>query len=376
MQTPTSITPLALSELLAQMPVTVSGNLLLPLSLPRNVQIVTDPTCLLAELDDPTRSLARPLLVTTLHPALIERFPWVTLSGIPSTESLNQHLGDHLDYAQQHLLTTHGIAEYIAHDVQQHDYRVVVLLLIDGLSYGDVLHWGSVLQPCFVDGPSVTYRLDDERHVVPQVGFASIINTPTLFARLYPFGYKSAHGFTYWHPEDNQIAEVMFKGIPTHRVVNFEGIIDSLRNLPLINKTYLQIVREGLDGLAHSKRELARPEIDGALQSIQQDIERLLALLKSKSKRVCIYVTADHGILWKKEHKWQLCETPNSKPRYTESRPSATMRDYAVKFETPAHSYYSYRYPYLGTAIRANDSGVHGGLSYQESFVPLAKFVS
>ena len=216
--------------------------------------------------------------------------------------------------------------------------------------------------------------LDDEKRVVPQVGFASIINTPTLFSRLYRSGYKSAHGFTYWHPEDNQIAEAMFDGIPTQQVVNFDGILDILHSLPLINKTYLQIVREGLDGLAHSKRELAHPEIEGALKSIDQDIERLLDLLKTKSKRACIYLTADHGILWKKEHAWQLCETPNSKPRYTEARPGEALRDHAVKFEMPHHSYYSYRYPYLGAAIRANDSGVHGGLSYQESFVPLAKF--
>ena len=35
--------------------------------------------------------------------------------------------------------------------------------------------------------------------------------------------------------------------------------------------------------------------------------------------------------------------------------------------------YYLYHYPYLGSRIRANDSGVHGGLSYWESIVPFVR---
>ena len=62
------------------------------------------------------------------------------------------------------------------------------------------------------------------------------------------------------------------------------------------------------------------------------------------------------------------------KPRYSLKLPEDRLVEYTVKMENSGIPYYLFRYPYLGAAIRSNDSGVHGGLSYQESIVPFAKF--
>jgi hypothetical protein len=170
------------------------------------------------------------------------------------------------------------------------------------------------------------------------------------------------------------ISDYLFKQIPTHRVANFEAILAELRLYTFKQPTYIQIMREGLDGLAHSKREVSRAEIDGAILAIRQDIERLMHVLGKQKRKVCLYLVADHGILWKTEHDWKLLDIAGSKPRYSASRPNEDASAYTVRYERSGQVYYSFIYPYLGSRIKADDSGVHGGLSYQESIVPFAKF--
>lgn len=365
-----------LGQWLQRSPVIAEVHPLLPLCLTGDIRIVDDPVLLLEEIDDVTQTSYGQVLILQSHPLLLSRFPQVVSRNLPPVEAINRNMRFRLDYARDHLLTTHKIADYLTHDVKAHDYDIVALLLIDGLSYGDVHTWSSDIQPCFVDGLSVTYRLthNNKTQAVRDVGFPSIVNEPTIAARLYNMGFHEARGFTYWNPSDNVIAEAMFNGIPTRRTTNFNAICASLREASFSRKAYVQVVREGLDGLAHGKRELARTEIEGALVAIQQDIDQLITLLRSKSPNACLYFVADHGILWKTEHKWINLGIPGCKPRYAELRLESQVEESRfVRFQSKESPYYAFCYPYLGNPIPADDSGVHGGLSYQESIVPFGK---
>lgn len=365
----------ALDLWVKRMPVVAQVHPLVPLCLNQDVEIVLNAEVLLQEIDHRLFVQTQPKLILSDHGILKTRFPSLRSLALPPLNAINQNMRYHLDYAREHLLTTDKIAEFIESDVRLNGYQLVVVLLVDGLSYDDVRSWNSDTIPCFVDGPSVTYRFknDAKDELVKQVGFASIINQPAIYQRLYRLGFHNARGYTYWKPKDNVIADYMFRGVPFQQVANFESIIYQLQQQQFSPYTYLQVVREGLDGLAHGKRELHRSEIDGAIQAIADDIDQLLHILKRTGFSTCIYVTADHGILWKNEHTWQNLRIPNSKPRYMFDR-SDFLQDQAVQFDNGGLTYYLLNYPYLGNSIRANDSGIHGGLSYQESIVPFIKF--
>jgi len=367
----------SLDNWLRRTPVIGQVHPLVPLSLSQDVDIILDTEIshFLEALDNRAYIETRPKLILSDNEILKARFPQMRSLGIPPLDAINHNIRHHVGYARTHLLTTHKVAQKIEEDVRQHHPELVVMLLIDGLSYADVLDWGTSVEPCFVDGPSVTYRFydDDRDKLVEKVGFASIVNTPPIYQRLYRLGYRHARGYTYWKPKDNIIADYMFTGVPFEQVVNFESILQQIRKENLPKYSYIQIVREGLDGLAHGKRELRRSEIEGAIKGILDDIERLLATLKSTGFSVCLYATADHGMLWKNEHQLDNRKLADSKPRYA-TRYSPELDEYTIRMENGGVPYYLLCYPYLGSAIRANDSGVHGGLSYQESIVPFIKF--
>ena len=330
----------------------------------------------LREIDDRTsQKNERTIILGSAESMLAKRLPFVQSLGHPPVDAINRNMAYQQNYMRAHLITTHTLADIIERDVVHHMPDVVVLFLVDGLAYGDVLEWiCESLQPCFVDGPSVTYRFLDDNRLNPRVGFASIINRPSVHERMYVHGYHFPRGFTYWQPESNTIADFMFEGIPFSRVANFESILHTLATQPVASQTYLQIVREGLDGLAHGKRELQRLEIESAVQAILNDVNRLIDLLSTSRQKVRLYLTSDHGILWKTEHAWELVNAgKGSHARFTSHRPSEDAMEYVVRAENVI-PYYLFRYPYLGTRITINDSGVHGGLSYQELITPLAIF--
>lgn len=364
-----------LEHKLVRTPVIGDLHPLFPLALSSSIRIAKCGNDVLAELDDMYVSSQFSTLILQNDPRLAARFPVVSLKEHPTIEAINRNMHFHLDYAREQLLTTHGVAAALIEDVSDHRHDIVVLMLIDGLSYGDVVDWAEDTIPCFVDGPSVTYRLaDDQKTVLPSVGFPSIVGSPSIFSRLRDIGYRNALGFSYWATDSNVISDYLFKQIPTHRVANFEAILAELRTFVFREPTYIQIMREGLDGLAHSKRELSRAEVDGAIVAIRQDVERVMQVLSEQKRRVCLYLVADHGILWKTEHAWEFLDLAGSKPRYSTTRPGELANSCTVRYERNGQVYYSFVYPYLGSRIKADDSGIHGGLSYQESVVPFAKF--
>lgn len=363
----------ALNRALQRAPVLGNVHPLVPLCLHPKIQIVDNPREFIEQVDDQKYEADQPVLLLRGDVSSLQRFDQVQILGHPPIQAINENLPHHLSYVRQHLLTTHKIASLIESDVAHHQFGLVVVLLVDGLSYGDVQDWDFDFEPCFVDGPSVTYRLDETEKLVPSVGFASIIDNPSIAQRLYQLGYHNAFGYTYWRAIDNLVARYMFRSVAARKAENFEEVLTLIahENLPVFS--YVQIVREGLDGLAHNKRELRAGEIFSATQAIKDDLIRLCNVIQTKSQSAVVYVTADHGILWKNEHNWTVINQSSSKPRYSTTRPDAEVIQYTVRFENSNIPYYLYTYPYLGKPIRKNDSGVHGGLSYQESFVPFIR---
>lgn len=362
-----------LNKLLQRVPIAGDIHPLVPICLSPETHIFDEPRLLLDIIDDQAQGFDQPILLLKSNSQLSARFNTTRILDHPPVDIINKNLRHRLDYIRQSLLTTHKLAAHIESDVGHYQYDLVVFLLIDGLSYGDVLGWGFDVTPCFVDGPSVTFQTDDAGKLISSIGFASIVGDPPVAQRLYHLGYHSAFGYTYWQARDNLLAGYMFKGIPDNAVVNFEDILGMIEEEEIPAKSYIQIVREGLDGLAHSKRELRTNEIQSAIQAVKDDIERLIASIQSKSLPAVIFITSDHGILWKNDHDWKMIDQNGSKPRYSISSPDSEMAKHYVRFECNHRPYYLYTYPYLGKPIRKNDSGVHGGLSYQESLVPFMK---
>jgi len=362
---------------LQRAPVIATVHPLVPLCLRPGTRITSSTQDIQRLVDDPASQASESILILSGETGLKTRFPVLSVPSCPSEEKINQGLAHNLTYARAYLPTTRTIAEYIEKDVSENLFETVIVFLVDGLSYADAINWPCELWPCFVDGPSVTYRFQDEsrKALLPSIGFPAIVGRPSIYSRLYGQGYRNARGYTYWN-RDNAVADYMFTGVPYERVANFETVLKLLTTEDDLGHSYIQIMREGLDGLAHSKRELRRQEVEASIHGILHDVERLVELLQEKRERACIYVTADHGILWKTEHSFQLVPDIETRhPRYWAGEPPTQPdNEFAVSFECDGTTYHLLKYPFLGTSIRANDSGVHGGLSYQESIVPFAKF--
>jgi len=356
------------TRLLTQMPVIAQIDPLALLALPADTKIVRNDDEARTLLDSPEYVSCHPMVIAEDNSKLTEQFPAYKVLGLPEVNQLNRSLSTRLDIARQLLLTNHAVTDRIVNEVAHYKPAVTVVLLIDGLSYQDAKDWGWPIVPCFVDSPSVTYRYHDAENtqVIRTIGFAALLGTPHLSQRLLQLGFRHFRGFSYWQRGQNRISDTLFERIAVQQVQGFSTVLNLLAETPTAAGTYIQIVREGLDGLAHGKRELSHVEIQGALKAIYQDIEALTALLHAQKLPSRIYVTADHGMLWKHEHSLELLNIKGSKPRYTKG----DIPDHLKHYATSLQGYSVLHYPYLGAAINANDSGVHGGLSYQESIVP------
>ncbi|MFZ4828881.1 MAG: hypothetical protein ACOYLB_16145 [Phototrophicaceae bacterium] len=375
MATTTGKNPEILGGVLQRSPAIVKAHPLFPLALPKDVKIVTDGLDILEKIDNREHLVNHQTVILDQHPLLVDRFPTLEFPTHPSIDAINANMRYHLPYMREHLLTNHKVADYIQEDVSRNGYDVVVLLLIDGLSYGDVYTlWGELVQPCFIDGVSVTYQHRDDK-LLSSVGFASIINSPSIQRRLYHLNYRNHLGFTYWKSSNNVVSRFLFDGISNITVESFKAIVHHLKSTTLLPSTYIQIMREGLDGLAHGKRELHPIEIESATHAINDDVKTLLNILEESGCHSVLYVVADHGILWKTEHDLRyLPSTINSHSRYTNNLPQDDTLEHTEHFKHDTLSYYLYVYPYIDAVIPKNHHGVHGGLSYQESLVPFAKF--
>lgn len=342
------------------------------LCLPSEVEVVSSAEAVVERLDALAPHSEHPILIPHMDARYRHRFRVLSQPASYTPILVNQMLPSRLEEARRWLLTHRQVAERIANDVALRSYRVVALLLIDGLSYEDAKNWHEAPIPCLVDGPSITYSRQGQTGIVSEVGFPGIIGTPPLARRLVDRGISRSTGFSYWQRERNDVSAHLFDGVPLIRVAGTTDALELLTQQSL-EITYIQLVREGLDGLAHSRREVTPREIEATISAIHADYRKLVQLVTTTGLPGAVYLIADHGILWKAQHpELHKVETLRSNhPRYQSG--GGVSAEYGVEISVTGQLYTLYRYPYLGASIRANDSGVHGGLSYWESLVPFVR---
>ncbi len=359
-----------LISLLQRSPVMGKIHPLVPLCLPPAVEVVANPSIVAEELDSVHPHTVRPILITTYDPRYEPRFTLMHFASCPPPEAFADNLPARTHYARTHLLTHERVAERITADAVQRNYAVVALMLVDGLCYDDVKDWPEHVEPCFVDGPSVTYGRTSDGGLIPTIGFPSIVGRPSLARRLIDVGIRRSRGFSYWNREKNDVSAYLYEGVPLTRVGSMAEALTIL-GTPDLRGTYIQLVREGLDGLAHRRREISSAETSACVNAIRYDYQKLIGVLASSGLRGAAYLVSDHGILWRDQHALQRAdELRLSHPRYgTNSTTSSRVNC----IQKSGQGFVICHYPVLAAEIRSNDSGVHGGLSYWESLVPFVR---
>lgn len=291
-------------------------------------------------------------------------FPNINIPLLPEEPELSQALANALETPIPDLLRQSEIASEIARGAP--GSQVVVLLVLDGLAYEDVLDWRYPAnwqwkrRPCIVDGVTLTTA------AMPRV-----IGTPPLAHRLFQKGFKQHLGFTYWERDSNALTDILFAEFSKNqlmKVSEFAQILDHLVDSSFNTPTYIQIVRDGLDQFVHRHRE--RPDIRNVLRELERSICHLLDLLATLRCSVRVFVTSDHGILWYQQQtvitgpgnvqsaRYVADEVDGTDNRFF--RISDMSGDYTV-IVGPQH---------ICRNRRNNEWGFHGGISGRESLIP------
>lgn len=347
-----------LQELVCWMPVMAEVHPLSLAFLPDEIRLFDDPWQMVAELDAPTPQPLKPMLTTCVEPVLRHRFPVVHCTHDPLTTELNRVLLQRFDFIKRRMLCQSEVANEIT---RLTDVDAIALMLVDGLSYGDLRHNITLdrsyqCQPVLVDGISITEH-----------GMIRLLGEPPLVHRLFDIGFQNYLGFTYWERATEPLTDRLFIGFGdrVHKVRSFDDVLTALAQANL-RGVYVQIVRTGLDALAHRQRD--KPNVVAGAADILNDFERLVAVFAQKGVSAWLHLVSDHGILWAHEHPLQPYELSGAKhPRYYEHAKSG-KHVLTTAFE--GREFALLEYPYLRRELRANEWGVHGGLSFEESVVP------
>jgi len=202
--------------------------------LPNDVTIFESTSEAAWHLDDPKTTLPARILITHTTYGYSERFPYKIIEHNPFTTDLNKILFERFDLIALRMLRQSQLADIIVKE--SHDYDIIVLLLVDGLSFRDITSWGSLhnlksIEPCLVDVPTLTH-----------VAFPNIIGTPPLAAKLFDLGYHQRLGYSYWYREDNTLTDELFYTIPKVRKVgDFRKLIIRESALQMENIFYFLI---------------------------------------------------------------------------------------------------------------------------------------
>ena len=319
-------------------------------------------------LDCPTTTLPERALFLEADSIYAIRFPHVRVDHDPFTSDLNDVLFERFDEIAALMLTQSHLAKVIAEQPGTPD--IIALMLIDGLSYEDVRRWLDVhpddsieLEPCLVDGPTLT-----------EIAFSRIVGDTPPAVRLFDRGYQHRLGFTYWTRENNPLTDLLFCTIPdVNAVGDFPTVLATLRaemRTTLGQKTYVQIVRTGLDGYAHHQKR--RPPVEAIVNAILGEMLALADLCREFGRTSRIHLTADHGILWRGEFQPQIVgrAPAGASPRVCDWRDLYQQDESGRRFMVAGQELYCLGYPQLRRPLRIDEQGVHGGISFQESIVP------
>lgn len=295
-------------------------------------------------------------------------------SGTPYTAELNTKVDtDWLSWrdVEETTLRQSRITDYIVTNATNAD--VIVLVIVDGLSYQDWINAGYDATPVYVDCPTVT-----------ECGYPNVVNGgprgTNLSVRLYQQGFTNRYAFTYWKKDENDLTERLHKPFSENdiegNVQDFSDVITHLRHKDWYNgPVYLQITLTGPERVAHQLKE--NPNVEAEVNTIKRKLENLAQLLSSTVPSFRIFATADHGMLWRMEAGDDFDELDGDWEHYerrciTDPDPDLSLpHDHGWLEEWNGDRYFRLDYPYLFSGLRSNEPGTHGGLSFQESLVPL-----
>jgi len=265
------------------------------------------------------------------------------------------------DQVRRFAFSQSDVAARIEEDL---DVDVIVLLLIDGLSYTDWMDYPGA-QSCLVEGPTIT-----------PVGFRNVVGRPPIARRLFEKGFHKRMGFAHWD-RSNTLTNLFFHGFdPATQMVKvneFKEVLLALGRLPN-EQTYVQILTNGLDAISHRHR--GRPPVEAMARHLYQDV--LLALVERLQKMgatALVYATADHGILWRPEPKTgkELVVIRDERAGHHRYAEGTLLTSHSRQFSCYGKNYTVLAYPYLFKPLTVLEWGTHGGISFQESVVPFVK---
>jgi hypothetical protein len=271
---------------------------------------------------------------------------------------------EHHHKLRRELLHQSGIKEYILDSLTAEE--LVVLIIVDGLSYHDAEALDLPMQPVFVDGITTT-----------EPGFRRVIygnNAQSIYSALVnKKGFYQPYGFTYWSRGQEDLSTELHSamGNNVYRIRDFNKAVDTLRSDgPFNKKTYVQITRMGFDQDSHNRKE--EPNHEAVRDAIVSDLREIKSVANEVADKYRIFATADHGILWRS----QLPEKPPvvvdelaHHPRFVEGRIDVP---YGLTLQSSVGDLTTgLGYPALARELKHTEWGVHGGFSYYESIVPL-----
>ena len=335
--------------------------------LPPNIAVYETASELAWFLDRPVTTLLERALILAPDRVYSSRFPHISLDHDPFTPALNTVLFERFDDIASLMLTQNELAQAVVEQPGTPD--IIVLMLIDGLSYGNVRHWLDIhphssmeLEPCLVDVPTVT-----------KIAFPHLIGERPPAMRLFDRGYQQRLGFTYWTRKNNPLTDALFRTIPdVNAAGDFSTVLATLRTEMSKGKrkTYVQIMRTGLDGYAHHQKR--KPPVDVIVNAIMEEALAVANLCRELGWTARIHLTADHGILWRDEFSPRIIgrAQAGASPRYCDWHDLYHQTQPGRRFTVDGQEIYCLGYPQLRRPLRIDEQGVHGGISFQESIVP------
>ena len=294
-------------------------------------------------------------------------YPRIDCTGDPITPVLDEVVEwdnrEHHDRVRQDLLRQSNLKEYILNTVTTES--LVVLVIVDGLSYDSVRSLDFDVQPVIVDGITTT-----------EPGFRRIIyggDKMSVYAALTNKEFYNVYGFTYWKRGQEDLSTDLHSamGKSVYRINDFDQCLTQLQeDQPLDEKTYVQITRMGFDQDSHNRKE--KPNHDAVRDSLATDLSELADVAAGITDDFRIFVTADHGILWRDhlpDDPPVVCEDWKDHARFVEG--DEDLAHGMTEQDADRDTATGLAYPYLTRELKNTEWGVHGGFSYHESVVPL-----
>jgi hypothetical protein len=317
------------------------------------------------DLYDPDHRFQNDVVIDTetRHPD----YDWIHCSDTPFRPALNNVIkwtnNKSHTAIQQELLSQSEIQDYLLNTVGTAE--LVVLVIVDGLSYNDVKQLDVPIQPVFVDGFTTT-----------QPGYRRVIygdGGVSMYAHLLKEKqFYDAYGFTYWERGQEDLSTDLHAsmGDDIHQIRDFSEAVSILQHgAPLDEKTYVQITRMGFDQDSHNRKE--KPAHDAIRGSLVDDLRSLCRVASELTDNYQVFVTSDHGIIWRDD-------LPDDPPIVSEDWQNHARfvqgdhdLEYGFTIDVDGEPVTALGYPGLTRDLKNTEWGVHGGFSYQESLVPL-----